>query len=107
MNTTVVNVRVNPVVKRKAKKLAGQIGVSLSDVINNALRYFIQTKKITFSTSYEPSDYLIKSLKESKKNIKEGWVSPSFDNANDAIAWLNNPKRKYERQIRKKVHKTI
>ena len=107
MNTAIVNAKVNPKIKKQAQKIAGEIGVSLSDVINGKLREFIEEKTITFRKPEIPSDYLIKSLKESKEDIKAGRISPHFDNAKDAIAWLENPKRKYVYQIRKKVHQTV
>ena len=47
----------------------------------------------------EPSDWLINELKESEKDRKKGHTSPAFDNAEDAIAWLNDPNAKYEDQI--------
>jgi len=46
-----------------------------------------------------PSDYLIRELRESEEEIKAGWVSPEFKNAKDAIAWLENPNRKYLRDL--------
>ena len=93
MNTAVVNVKVDPNVKKEAQKVAKDLGISLSGVINGFLKHLVRTKTIHFSLSEEPSDYLIESIKEAQKDIKEGWVSPSFTNAEDAIAWLNNPKK--------------
>lgn len=107
MNTAIVNAKIDPQVKKKAQKIAAEIGVSLSDVINAQLREFIEKKTITFRKPEIPSDYLIKALKKSEEDVKEGRVSPHFDNAKDALAWLDNPKRKYVYQIRSKVRKTI
>ena len=39
-----------------------------------------------------------KALREAGENRKAGKVSPSFGNSKNAIAWLNNPKRKYENE---------
>lgn len=103
MNTAVVNVKVNPKVKKDAQKLAEDLGLSLSSLINGYLKQIIRTKKVSFDLAYEPSDYLIKALGEARKDVKEGFVSPAFDNTKDAFAWLDNPKRKYENQIHKKV----
>jgi|Napbiome12C3dose_1001474.scaffolds.fasta_scaffold00001_201 DNA-damage-inducible protein J len=103
MNTAVVNVKVNPKVKREAQKIAEQLGLSLSSLINGYLKQIIRTKRVSFDLSYEPTDYLTQALEEAKKDREEGFVSPSFDNVKDAITWLDNPKRKYENQIRKKI----
>ena len=33
------------------------------------------------------------------EDYKKGRVSPTFDNAKEAVAWLENPRRKYANQI--------
>lgn len=103
MNTAVINIKVNSQTKKEAQAVAQEIGVSLSGLINGFLRHLIRTRTATFSATEEPSEYLIQSLKEAEDEIKMGWVSPSFDNAEDSIAWLDNPKRKYVNQLRKKI----
>ena len=103
MNTAVVNAKIDPQIKKKAQKIAAEIGVTLSDVIDAQLREFIEKKAITFRKPEIPSEYMKKALQESQEDVKAGRVSPHFDNAKDAIAWLNNPKRKYANQIRSKV----
>lgn len=106
MNTTVINIKTNPDVKSKAQAIAEELGLSLSAVINSLLRQFVRTKAINLAVEEKPSPYLKKILKESMEDIKKGKVSPGFTNAKDAISWLNDPKREYVYQIRKKVHKT-
>ena len=104
MNTAVVNVKVDPNTKKEAQKVAQDLGLSMSALINAFLKNLIRTKGINFSTSTEePSTYMIRALKEAENDIKKGQVSPAFDNASDAINWLNNPKRKYVNQLRQKV----
>jgi len=36
----------------------------------------------------------LESLNKSEKDIKKKDVSPSFENAKDAVSWLRDPKRK-------------
>lgn len=103
MNTAVINIKTHPETKKKAQKIAEELGLSLSSVINGYLKQLIKTKRVEFSLSEEPSQYLIDSLKESKADIKAGRISPSFDNAEDALAWLDDPKRKYVYQLKQKV----
>lgn len=103
MQTAVVNVRLDPKVKKEAQEVAEKLGFSLSSLITGFLTNLTKTKAINFSLSEEPSEYFIQSSKEAKADIKAGRVSPTFDNVEDAIAWLDNPKRKYVNQIRKKV----
>lgn len=97
MNTAVINVKVTPDVKKQAQKVAHEMGLSLSALINGFLKQVVKTKTITFSAEKEePSEYLLKALKQSKKDIKAGKISPSFDNAKDAIAWLNDSNARYQ-----------
>lgn len=103
MYTSVVNVKIDAKTKKQAQKVAEELGFSLSALIKGYLKQLIHTKRVSFDLSEEPSEYLIQSLKEAKKNREEGFVSPAFDNAKDAISWLENPHRKYENQIRKKI----
>ncbi len=96
MNTAVITIKTDPEVKKKAQHVARELGLSLSAVINTYLSQLIVTKRIVISSPpEEPSEYLIRALKESEKDIKEGRVSPKFDNANDAIKWLDTKKKKY------------
>lgn len=91
MYTAVINVKTRPEIKTQAKKVAEELGFSLSSLVNAYLRQLIKTKTIVFSAaSEEPSDYMIAMLKKVEKEIKEGKVSPSFSNAKDAIAWLDH-----------------
>lgn len=98
-NTAVINIRTDVKIKTKAQKVVERLGLSLSAVINAYLRQLIRTKSVSFSLDGEPTDYLLKSLRESKKDIKKGFVSPAFDDVKDADEWLDNPKAKYENQI--------
>lgn len=88
MNTAVINIKVNPVVKKKAQSVAGELGLSLSAVINRLLKYFIQTKTLVFTTKEEPTEYLLEALKESKEDIKAGRVM-SFDKPEKALRFLD------------------
>ena len=97
MNTAVINIKTNPVIKTKAQAVAKELGFSLSSLVNAYLKHLVKTKTVYFSASEEPTPYLLEKLKESKEDIKAGRVSPSFSSAEDAIAWLDNPKRKYSK----------
>lgn len=99
MQTAVVNVKINPRVKKEAQKVAEELGFSLSSLINGYLKHLVRVKSVNFSLEENPSDYMIKSLEESKKDVREGKVSPEFDEIEDAINWLKNPAKKYEAKI--------
>lgn len=99
MNTAVINVKVHPSLKKEAMKIASDFGLSLSALINALLKQVVRTKTVTFSAIEEPSPYLIRALKESKEDIEKGRVSTIFTNADNAIKWLNNPKKKYAGKV--------
>lgn len=102
MNTTTINIKADPKVKLQAQKIAAELGLTLSGVLNGFLKQFVRTKKVQFSLEENetPSPYLIQALKEAEEDRKNGWVSPGFDKAEDAIAWLHDPERKYANQIK-------
>lgn len=95
MNSAVVNIKTNPVIKAKAQAVAEELGFSLSSLINGYLKHLVKTKTVHFNTEEEPSEWLIKILKENKKDIKTGRVSPGFYNVEDSIKWLNDPNARY------------
>jgi len=100
MDTTVINIRTQTRVKEQLQRLAEDLGLTVSGLINGLIKQVIRTKKVEFSVEEEiPSPYLIKALKESAEDYKKGRVSPTFDNAKEAVAWLENPRRKYANQI--------
>lgn len=103
MNSAVINVKVNPELKVQAQNLAEELGFSLSSLINACLKQMIRTKTVSFKVSEEPTDYLLKALKASKEDIKKGRVSPSFDNAKDAIKWLNSPNKRYAGEVQSAI----
>lgn len=86
MYTATINIRTDPLIKKRALKVARDSGVSLSTLINAHLRKIAKSKKV--EVSYEPTPYLIKQLKQGEKDYKAGKGSPAFNNAKDAIAWL-------------------
>ncbi len=95
MNTSVINIKTDAKVKAQAQAIAKELGFSLSAVVNAYLRQFVKTKTINFSLQEEiPNEYLTQALEESKEDRLTGKVSPTFDNAEDAINWLHDPNRK-------------
>lgn len=98
-NTAVINVKVNPELKVQAQNLAEELGFSLSSLVNACLKQMVRSRSVRFDASEVPTEYMINALNESKTDIKAGRVSPSFDNAKDAIQWLNSKDKKYVGKI--------
>lgn len=89
MNGAVINIKVEPKLKAEAKKVASGLGFSLSSLINGYLRQLIKTKTIYFSLrEEEPSEYLIKALRESEEERRRGKFK-SFKTADQALAFID------------------
>lgn len=78
----------NPDIKQKAQKVAGQLGFSLSSLINAYIKQLVKTRRVDFRLDEEPTPYLLKAMKRAEKNLKKGNTSPTFDNIEDNLAWL-------------------
>lgn len=89
MNTAAIYIKTEPQVKAQAQKIAKEMGLSLSSLLNAWLRHVIKTKTITFSADNEiPNAYLRKTLKKAEENYKKGNTSPVFETGEEAVAWL-------------------
>lgn len=79
--------------KEQAQKLANDFGFRLGTLINAFLRDFVRKKEVHFGMELPPEPMtpkLEKYLAKIEKDIKEGKnISPTFDNVEDAIAWLH------------------
>jgi len=89
MNTAVIITKTEPQVKVRAQRVAKDLGLSLSSLINAWLRQLIKTKTVIFSAAdEEPTQYLLDALRESGEDIKAGRVV-SFDTADDTISYID------------------
>lgn len=81
---TILNVKTDKEVKIRAQKIASEIGVPLSTVVNSFLRQFIRDGKVTFSTYEKPSAYLEHIIKDAQNDLASGAVFGPFDSV-DAL----------------------
>lgn len=88
MNTAVINIKIEPIIKRKAQRIAEELGFSLSSLINAYLRQLIRTKAVIFTAKEKPTSYLLQALKSSREDIKKGQVV-SFGKADEALKYLD------------------
>lgn len=49
MTKTMINIKTDKEIKENAQQAARDIGISISDVVNAALRNFIRTREVVFS----------------------------------------------------------
>lgn len=99
MKSEIINIKTDPQTKKRARKIASDMGFSLSTILNAYLKQLIKSKAIYFSVAKEePSELLIDDLQAAEKDTRKGKVSPAFDNAKDAVKWLRDPKAKYQNE---------
>ncbi|MEK7534543.1 MAG: type II toxin-antitoxin system RelB/DinJ family antitoxin [Patescibacteria group bacterium] len=90
MNTAAIYIKTQPEVKAKAQKIAKNLGLSLSSLVDAWLRQFVKTKRVAFSAEEErPSKYLIESIRKSEEDIKAGRVL-SFDSGEEAVKYFES-----------------
>lgn len=81
MNThTILNIKTDKRLKAEAQKVAEEIGVPLSTVMNAFLKQFVRDKEITFSANkHRPTPYLIGLIKEAQEEYSTGKVKKFAD----------------------------
>ena len=89
LNSTVINIKTDDKVKKQAQKIAADLGLSLSGVINGFLNNSCAINRC-FSSMKEdvPSAYLLSCIEESKKDRKNK-SHLSFKNNQDALDFLD------------------
>ena len=88
---TVINIKTDKEVKKNAQELAQKLGLSLSDVINAALRNFIRTRGVYFSDIPRMTPEFEKLLGKVEEDIKKGRnLSPAFKNAGEMDKYLDS-----------------
>lgn len=85
---TQVNLKIDNKVKKQAQKMAEELGLSLSSVVNATLKQFARTGELELSSAPKITPYLEEVVIEARKNYAEGKVSGPFDNADDLVKHL-------------------
>ncbi|MBL7150219.1 MAG: type II toxin-antitoxin system RelB/DinJ family antitoxin [Candidatus Pacebacteria bacterium] len=87
----VINIKTNKEIKENAQKIAKDVGLSLSDVINASLRNFIRTREVYFSAIPRMTpefERLIGKFERDIKNKKN--VSSNFSSSERINDYLDN-----------------
>ena len=88
---TMINIKMDKDVKEKAQKVAKDLGLPLSIVINGYLRQFIRTKEAYFSLEGELRPSVKKQLANLHKDVLEGKnLSRPFRSIGEMDAYLND-----------------
>jgi addiction module RelB/DinJ family antitoxin len=90
---TMLNIKTDSDLKKKAQAVASSLGLPLSVILNNYLKELVATERVVFENPLTPNKKTGKMLNQALKDIQEGKndaFSPAFDNIDDAVAWLND-----------------
>jgi addiction module RelB/DinJ family antitoxin len=88
---TVIHIKANKEVKANAQKLAKELGLSLSDIINASLRNFIRTREIYFSSVPQMTPELEKLLDKVEDDIKRKHnLSSTFKSTKEMDKYLDS-----------------
>ncbi|MEK7497894.1 MAG: hypothetical protein AAB656_03175 [Patescibacteria group bacterium] len=79
MNTAVINFKTNPQLKKIAQKKASSLGLSLSNILNNSLKDFVDSSNSKPKTPYG----IFSNMKTTDADIDE--IIHSWDKALDEI----------------------
>ena len=85
---TMMNIKIDADLKKKAADLADAMGFNLSSVVSAMLRNFVTHKEITISLAPKMTPYLESAIREVMKEKKSD-RSPKFKNTKEAITWLD------------------
>lgn len=86
---TVLNVKIDQVLKTKAQRLAQDMGVPLSIIVNAQLKQFVREKRLILGESLMMSTELERALGPIDRDIKKGRnVSKGFTDVSKMIEYL-------------------
>lgn len=89
---TVLNVKIDPVLKQRAQTVAKELGLPMSIVVAASLRQFVNTRSLTISDTPQLRPEVEAELLALSKKVHTGDLSdysPAFDDIEQSIAWLN------------------
>jgi len=88
---TMINIKADKEVKENAQKLAKELGLSLSTVVNASLKQFIRTREVHFSAKHTMTPYLEGIVEEVMKDYKAGKnIAGPFSTAKEMDAYLDS-----------------
>jgi len=85
---TQVNLKIDTHIKEKAQKMAQELGLSLSSVVNATLGQFARTGELQLSVAPRMTPFLEDIVKEARAEYEAGKLKV-YENADDFIASLN------------------
>ncbi len=90
MKQVAITVKIDEDLKKDVQKLAKNMGLSFSAIVENKLREVRRDRRIEFEEEFIPNAKTAKMLDEAIEDIKLGRnLSPTFNTAEEAIDYLH------------------
>ena len=87
---TAINIKADRDVKNKAQKLAEELGLSLSAVVNASLKEFIRNRSVYFSALPQMNGSLERVIRQAEQELAAGFAKGPFTSAEELIADLRS-----------------
>ena len=91
--STVLNVKIDPELKKQAQAVAKELGLPVSTVVAASLRDFVNTRSITISDSPHLKPEVEAELLALSKQARAGRLedfSATFNSLEEGFAWLDS-----------------
>lgn len=87
-----LNIKTDRKLKKEAQKVAKEMGLPLSVLVNQSLKKLIESREVTFSAPLIPNAKTGRELKKALAEIKAGEYKnwPTFETAEEMITYLNS-----------------
>lgn len=88
---TMINVKTDKEVKEKAQRIAKDLGLPLSTVVNAYLKEFVRSREVLFSMGPQIRPEVAKLLKKADRDYrKRRNTAGPFQTAGEAVTYLNS-----------------
>lgn len=90
MAKTILNVKTDVDVKKRAQDIARELGVPLSIVVNAYLKEFVRERSVRFSLDPEPREEIAAILRRASDDYKKRRnITEAYANVEDALEYLH------------------
>lgn len=91
---TIINVKTERTLKERAKKVAEELGISLSDIVNESLRQIVKNREVSFSAVPRMTPELEALIGITEKDIRNGKnLSPVFASGQEMDDYLRKKRK--------------
>lgn len=87
---TLINIKTDVEVKRGIQKIAEELGIPLSTIVNAYFKRLLRERRVDFALPLRPNKKTTKLLRQAHEDYKKGKnISPVFETAEEMDAYLD------------------